>query len=94
MPRSSRSKRCCIKSLPIANSGIVKYVSFNRLNIETKQTIAVTSIDIYNTLWQIVLVIPSTQQTKTVDVSSLKTGNYLMKINSDKGCSGVKFLKT
>jgi len=49
--------------------------------------------NIYNTLGQIVLVIPNTQQTKTVDVSSLKTGNYLMKINSDKGCSSVKFLR-
>jgi hypothetical protein len=92
MPRLSKLKRCCKKLPRIANSGIVKYVSFNRLNIETKQTIAVAS-NIYNTLGQIVLVIPNTQQTKTVDVSSLKTGNYLMKINSDKGCSSVKFLR-
>jgi hypothetical protein len=46
------------------------------LNIETKQTIEVTSINIYNTLGQIVLVIPNVQQTKSVDVSNLKTGNY------------------
>jgi hypothetical protein len=63
------------------------------LNIETKQTIAVTSVNIYNTLGQVVLVIPNAQQTKSVDVSSLKTGNYLMKVNSDKGSSSVKFLK-
>ncbi|MBK8599424.1 MAG: T9SS type A sorting domain-containing protein [Flavobacterium sp.] len=63
------------------------------LNIETKQTIAVTSINIYNTLGQVVLVIPNAQQTKSVDVSSLKTGNYLMKVNSDKGSSSVKFVK-
>ncbi len=63
------------------------------LNIATKQTIAVTSINIYNTLGQIVLVIPNAQQTQSVDVSSLKTGNYLMKVNSDKGSSSVKFVK-
>ncbi len=63
------------------------------LNIETKQTIEVTSINIYNTLGQIVLVIPNAQQTKSVDVSSLKTGNYLMKVNSAKGSSSVKFVK-
>jgi hypothetical protein len=63
------------------------------LNIDTKQTIKVTSINIYNTLGQIVLVIPNAQQTKSVDVSSLKTGNYFVKINSDKGSSSVKFVK-
>lgn len=63
------------------------------LNIETKKTIDVTSISIYNTLGQVVLVIPNAQQTKSVDVSSLKTGNYFLKINSDKGSSSVKFVK-
>ncbi len=63
------------------------------LNIDTKQTIEVTSINIYNTLGQIVLVIPNVQQTKSVDVSNLKMGNYFLKINSDKGSSTVKFVK-
>ncbi|WP_309640296.1 T9SS type A sorting domain-containing protein [Flavobacterium sp.] len=63
------------------------------LNIETKKTIEVTSVNIYNTLGQLVLVIPNAQQTKSMDVSSLKTGNYLMKINSDKESSSVKFIK-
>ena len=63
------------------------------LNIESKKTIEVTSINIYNTLGQIVLVIPNAQQTKLVDVSSLKSGNYFVKINSDKGSSSVKFVK-
>jgi len=49
------------------------------LNIETKKTIDVNSINIYNTLGQLVLVIPNAQQTKTIDVSSLKTGNYFLK---------------
>ena len=63
------------------------------LNIETKKTIEVSSINIYNTLGQVVLVIPNAQQTKSVDVSSLKTGNYFLKIFSDQGSSSVKFVK-
>jgi len=63
------------------------------LNIETKKTIDVTSMSIFNTLGQLLLVIPNAQQTKTVDVSSLKTGNYFLKINSNKGSSSVKLIK-
>ncbi|WP_298222591.1 T9SS type A sorting domain-containing protein [Flavobacterium sp.] len=63
------------------------------LNIEMKKSFEVNSISIYNTLGQLVLVIPNAQQTKTIDVSSLKTGNYFMKINSNKGSSALKFIK-
>jgi hypothetical protein len=63
------------------------------LNIEFKKSIQVSSIQIYNTLGQLVLTVPSAQQTKTVDVSSLKTGNYVVKINSEKGSSNAKFVK-
>ncbi|MBS7787073.1 T9SS type A sorting domain-containing protein [Flavobacterium sp. CYK-55] len=63
------------------------------LNIEIKKSIQVSSIQIYNTLGQLVLTIPSAQQTKTVDVSSLKTGNYVVKVNSEKGSSSAKLVK-
>ena len=66
---------------------------FDVLNISKKDTIEVTSINIYNTLGQLVLVIPNAQNTKTVDVSSLIMGNYFIKINSDKGTSNTKFIK-
>ena len=65
----------------------------NVLNIATKESIEVSSINIYNTLGQLVLVIPNAQSTKTVDVSILTTGNYFIKINSDKGTSNTKFVK-
>lgn len=65
----------------------------DRLNIDTKDTIEVSSINIYNTLGQLVLVIPNAQNVKTVDVSSLTSGNYFIKINSDKGTSNTKFIK-
>jgi type IX secretion system substrate protein len=63
------------------------------LNIETKQTIEVTSISIYNQLGQLVLVVPNAQDMKSVDVSSLSAGNYFIKVNSDKGTSNTKFIK-
>ncbi|MBS7787070.1 VCBS repeat-containing protein [Flavobacterium sp. CYK-55] len=63
------------------------------LNIIWADKSPIVSTDIYNTLGQLVLTIPSAQQTKTVDVSSLKTGNYVVKINSEKGSSSAKFVK-
>ncbi len=63
------------------------------LNIAAKETIEISSINIYNTLGQLVLVIPNAQNAKTVDVSSLSSGNYFIKINSDKGTSNTKFIK-
>ncbi|UOK41853.1 MULTISPECIES: DUF7619 domain-containing protein [Flavobacterium] len=65
----------------------------NVLNIETKQTIEVSSINIYNQLGQLVLVVPNAQNVSKVDVSSLSSGNYFIKINSDKGTSNTKFIK-
>lgn len=65
----------------------------NVLNINTKSTIEVHTITIYNQLGQVVLAIPNAKNINTFDVSSLKTGNYFLKITSDKGSSTEKFLK-
>jgi hypothetical protein len=64
------------------------------LNIAVKETIEITSINIYNTLGQLVLVIPNAQKVSSVDVSGLTAGNYFIKINSDKGTSNTKFIKS
>jgi len=63
------------------------------LNIETKKQIEMRSVSIYNTLGQLMLVIPNAQNTKLVDVSNLKSGTYFIKIVSDKGSSNAKFIK-
>lgn len=63
------------------------------LNLISKENIEVSSISIYNTLGQLILVIPNAQNTKIVDVTSLTSGNYFIKINSDKGTSNTKFIK-
>jgi Leucine-rich repeat (LRR) protein len=66
----------------------------NVLNIAVKDSIEVSSINIYNTLGQLVLVISNAQKVSSVDVSGLTAGNYFIKINSDKGTSNTKFIKS
>ena len=63
------------------------------LNISSKEGIEVKSISIYNTLGQLVLVVTNAEKVSKIDVSSLTTGNYFIKINSDKGTSNTKFIK-
>ena len=61
------------------------------LNITSKLTSEIYSLSIYNVLGQ--LVQTTTRPTKTVDVSGLKTGNYILKVNSENGISSSKFTK-
>jgi uncharacterized delta-60 repeat protein/uncharacterized repeat protein (TIGR01451 family) len=63
------------------------------LNISKKQEIEISSISIYNTLGQVILIIPNAQNTESIDVNALKTGNYFVKVNSDKGTIVSKFIK-
>ena len=61
------------------------------LNLNTKQATEIYSLTIYNLLGQQVQT--TTNPTNTVDVSSLKTGNYIIKVVTDKGVSSSKFVK-
>lgn len=63
------------------------------LNISLKETIEIQSINIYNTLGQLVLFVPNAEKVSKIDVSNLTTGNYFIKINSDKGTSNTRFIK-
>jgi uncharacterized repeat protein (TIGR01451 family) len=63
----------------------------NVLNITIKQTVIINSINIYNTLGQLVQVVNNPNQ--IIDVSGLQTGTYFIKILSDKGTASSKFLK-
>ena len=65
----------------------------DRLNIRSKRNFVISDVTIYNTLGQLVLVDSNFQQNKSIDVSTLKTGNYFIKINSDQGISNAKFIK-
>lgn len=65
----------------------------NVLNITSKDVINVTSMAIYNILGQLIIAVPNAQNTSSIDVSILRAGNYILKVKTDKGTSGVKFVK-
>jgi hypothetical protein len=63
----------------------------NVLNINAKNRLEIQSIEIYNTLGQLVIAKPNFNQ--TIDVSNLKTGTYFVKVTTEKGSGSVKFIK-
>jgi uncharacterized repeat protein (TIGR01451 family) len=63
----------------------------NKLHITSKNLENISSITVYNALGQIILT--SINPSETIDVSNLKTGNYLIKINSENKTSNLKFIK-
>ncbi|WP_134145278.1 T9SS type A sorting domain-containing protein [Flavobacterium sp. 270] len=63
------------------------------LNITSKENIDINSIKIYDVLGQLVIAVPNAKLASKIDVSKLRTGNYFLNIQSDKGTSSVKFLK-
>ncbi len=63
------------------------------LNITAKETINVKSMSVYNTLGQLVLVVTNADKVSKIDVSSLTSGNYFIKITTDKGITSSRFVK-
>jgi uncharacterized delta-60 repeat protein len=61
------------------------------LSFQSKGNMTINSIEIYNTLGQIVLAVPNANS--IVDVSGLQSGNYFVKVNTDLGISNTKFIK-
>ncbi|MNY81536.1 hypothetical protein D3C86_2231410 [compost metagenome] len=48
---------------------------------------------IYDILGQLVIAVPNAKSVSTIDVSKLRMGTYFLKVKSDKGVSGMKFIK-
>jgi uncharacterized delta-60 repeat protein len=88
-----------IQALSVQDFSFVNYFSLypnpvsDVLNISKKDDIEISSVHIYNVLGQLMMVIPNAKNTATIDVSNLTSGNYFVKINSDKGTSNTKFIK-
>lgn len=61
------------------------------LNIQSNNNLEINSIEIYNLLGQVVLVVPTSST--AIDVSSLKTGTYFIKVNTNNGSANAKFIK-
>ncbi|MEO7978251.1 T9SS type A sorting domain-containing protein [Flavobacterium sp.] len=63
------------------------------LNIHAVQNVEIQSMEIYDVLGQVVIAVPNAKLVSAIDVSKLKTGNYFIKVKSDKGNSTTKFIK-
>jgi Leucine-rich repeat (LRR) protein len=63
------------------------------LNLAVENGVEVNSIAVYNTLGQLVLAISNAQRVSVIDVSGLTSGNYFIKMNTDKGASNRMFVK-
>ncbi len=63
------------------------------LNITSKNSIELKSIAIYDVLGQLVIAVPNAENVSKVDVSNLRTGNYILKVKTDNGTSSAKFIK-
>ncbi len=61
------------------------------LNMQTKQSLAINSVEIYNQLGQIVMA--TTNAINSVDVTNLASGTYFVKVNTEKGSANAKFVK-
>jgi Leucine-rich repeat (LRR) protein len=62
------------------------------LNIKVKSEMEVKSVSIYNTLGQIIMTTIQTENGE-INVSNLQSGNYFIKVFTDKGSSSAKFIK-
>ncbi len=63
----------------------------NSLNIKMNSEITISSISLYNSIGQLVLI--TTNPSENIDVSNLKTGSYFIKVISDRGISTTQFIK-
>lgn len=61
------------------------------LHIKSTNVLSVYSVSIYNPLGQLLQVI--TNPTEEINVAELKTGNYFIKVITDKGSSSSRFVK-
>ena len=63
------------------------------LNIQSSETTIIKSIGIYNNLGQLIMDVDKPNENKALNVSKLNAGNYLIKIDTEKGTNTLKFIK-
>jgi Leucine-rich repeat (LRR) protein len=62
------------------------------LNITIKNEVEMKSLAVYDISGQLVIAVPHAENVSKIDVSKLPTGNYILKITTDKGLSVEKFI--
>ena len=63
------------------------------LNIQSSENTVIKSIGIYNNLGQLIMDVDKPDENKALNVSKLNAGNYLIKIDTEKGTKTLKFIK-
>jgi Leucine-rich repeat (LRR) protein len=76
-----------------ANIALYPNPTKHQITLSAKNGIEITSVEVYNTLGQLILVITHSENNKLIDVSELLTGAYFLKVNTNKGVSSSKFIK-
>ncbi|OYU81169.1 MAG: hypothetical protein CFE23_05215 [Flavobacterium sp. BFFFF1] len=61
------------------------------LNVKSKDNTTINSLSVYNTLGQVLLT--ATNPSESIQIESLPSGSYFIRINSDKGTSSSGFIK-
>jgi Leucine-rich repeat (LRR) protein len=76
-----------------ANFALYPNPAKNQITLSAKNEMELNSVEIYNTLGQLILVVANAENSSTIDVSALLSGTYFVKINTNKGVSSSKFIK-
>lgn len=63
------------------------------LHIEPKKGDVISSVQIYNTIGQLLQTITDVQPAAPINTTQLQTGNYFLKVQSSKGASYTQFVK-
>jgi uncharacterized delta-60 repeat protein len=63
------------------------------LNIVKKEGVEINTVEIFNLLGQSIDKITDTKKNNMINITHLKSGTYILRINSDKGISIAKFIK-
>jgi hypothetical protein len=63
------------------------------LSLEVNGEIMIESLEVYNIMGQMVLTMPKANNKSAIDIASLASGTYILKVTSNKGTSNSKFIK-
>ena len=98
-PLNTNIATTAIQALEIQDSVFLDFFTIypnpvkNNLNIMNKNQIQIGSISIYNMLGQLVQTFVNIDNTSALDVSQLKAGVYVAKINSGNANTTLRFIK-
>jgi len=65
----------------------------NTLYLNNKANLTLETAEVYNLLGQAVIMPSNTNSLRSVDISSLSSGTYILKVTHDKGVFASKFIK-